>query len=103
EGIVSTVREPLAVLDRTHRIQTANGSFQRSFGLSQEEAKNLPIYETAGGKLEIPKLHDLLDNVAKRGNELREIEIECELGRSARVFAVNARSIYGEDERGLIL
>src|SRR6185437_14906688 len=54
-------------------------------------------------KLDLPKLHDLLENVAKRGNELREIEIECELRGSARIFAVNARSIHRDGDPGLIL
>jgi two-component system CheB/CheR fusion protein len=104
EAIVNTVREPLVVLHEAQRILTANVAFYQTFRLSQEEAAGRPIYEAAQGKLDCPALHELLDKVAERGNELHEIEIECEFkGLGPRSMVVNARSIHPEDKPGLIL
>lgn len=48
EGIVSTVREPLIILDKDLRIVTANPAFYRLFQLKPDDVEGRPLYELNG-------------------------------------------------------
>ena len=43
--ILNTVIEPLVVLDKDFRVQTANRAFYTMFGLSRDETQSVPLYD----------------------------------------------------------
>jgi two-component system, chemotaxis family, CheB/CheR fusion protein len=56
DSIVETVREPLLVLTSDLRVESANRSFYREFGVSPEETKGRLLYELGSGQWNIPEL-----------------------------------------------
>jgi two-component system, chemotaxis family, CheB/CheR fusion protein len=56
EAIVTTVREPLVVLDDTLRVVTANPGFYQTFGTSPEQTIGRLFYELSDQAWDIPEL-----------------------------------------------
>ena len=103
-AILQTVREPLVVLDSQFRIETANRAFFQTFCTSPEESLKKPVYEAAGGRLDLPRLHYLLDRAARGDANIEDVEVERdfeELGR--RTMLLNARRVENDGETGRIL
>jgi PAS domain-containing protein len=63
EDIVETVREPMLVLSANLRMQRANRSFYRSFGVSPDETVNRLVYELGNRQWDISALRELLEHV----------------------------------------
>jgi len=96
ENIISTVREPLIVLDGNLRIISTNQSFYRTFLTTPDKTEGKLIYEVANGQWDIPKLRELLENVLPKNTSFENYVVEhefSELGR--RVMLLNARCIHG--------
>ena len=95
ESIVSTVREPLLVLDTKLRIISANQSFYRTFSVTPQETEGKPIYEIGNGQWNIPKLRELLEEILPKNTSFDNFEVDHEfhnLGR--RIMLLNARLIH---------
>jgi two-component system CheB/CheR fusion protein len=63
ENVVSTMREPLLVLDTNLRIISANRSFYEMFFVTPQETEGKLIYEVDKGQWDIPKLRELLEDL----------------------------------------
>jgi len=103
-AILQTVREPLVVLDSQFRIETANRAFFQTFHTPPEESLKKLVYEVAGGRLDFPKLHYLLDHAARGDSAIEDVELERDfeqLGR--RTMLLNARRIEDDGGNGPIL
>jgi len=97
ENIVSTMREPLLVLDSNLRIISANPSFYRVFSTTSDETQGKLIYEVGNGEWNIPALRDLLENILPKNTSFENYEVDHEftnLGR--RIMLLNARRIHDE-------
>ena len=97
ENIVSTIREPLLVLDSNLRIISANPSFYRVFSTTSDETQGKLIYEVGNGEWNIPALRDLLENILPKNTSFENYEVDHEftnLGR--RIMLLNARRIHDE-------
>ena len=97
ENIVSTIREPLLVLDSNLRIISANPSFNRVFSTTSDETQGKLIYEVGNGEWNIPALRDLLENILPKNTSFENYEVDHEftnLGR--RIMLLNARRIHDE-------
>ena len=104
-GIVSTVREPLLVLDAALRVQMANASFYKTFATKAEDVLNTEVYALVGRQWDIPKLRQMLTEVISRKVSFDDYEVVLN-GHHAekRTFLLNAREIQGASEKsGLIL
>jgi PAS domain S-box-containing protein len=106
ENIVSTIREPLLVLDNDLRIISANKSFYRKFLTTPAETEGKFIYELANGQWNIPKLRNLLENILPKNTSFENYEVDHEfpnLGR--REMLLNARRIHdgGSDAQKILL
>jgi PAS domain S-box-containing protein len=95
KNIISTIREPLIVLDANLRIISSNQSFYRTFLTSPEKTEGKLIYEVANRQWDIPKLRELLENILPNNTSFENYVVEhdfSELGR--RVMLLNARRIH---------
>jgi PAS domain S-box-containing protein len=107
ENIVNTVREPLIVLDGEIRVVSANDSFYRMFDVTAEETQGNLLYGLGNRQWDIPRLHELLEEILPEKAEVRDFEVDHvfpEIGH--KILFLNARQVirgFGEEERKLIL
>ncbi len=76
ENIVNTVREPLVVLDGEMRVVSVNDSFYRMFGVTSEETQGNSLYDLGNRQWDIPRLHELLEEILPEKAEVRDFEVD---------------------------
>ena len=103
QDIISTVREPLLVLDAALRVQRANRSFYQTFGVTAEETENHLVYELGNGQWNIPQLRELLENVLSQNHVFEGFESEHDFPAIGhKSMLLNARRVqrsHREDHR----
>ena len=93
-NIVSTIREPLLVLDFDLKIVLASRSFYDFFQVKPEETVGRLIYDLGNKQWNISKLRELLENILPEKTVFDNYEVEHDfatIGR--RVMLLNARQI----------
>jgi len=107
ENIVNTVREPLLVLDGDMQVVSVNQSFYRMFGVTPEETEGNLLYDLGNRQWDIPRLHELLEEILPEKTEVRDFEVDHVFPEIGHKFMyLNARQVVqqeGEEERKLIL
>ncbi|MEX2485276.1 MAG: chemotaxis protein CheB, partial [Brumimicrobium sp.] len=99
ESIVANLREPLLVLDKNLRIQSANNAFYRVFKFEGEEVKNSLIYELGKNEWEIPKLRSLLTDIIHKKSVVNDYEITHTFkGLGVVIMLINARKVITDHE-----
>ena len=94
ENIVSTVREPLVVLDHELRVRSASPAFYDNFGLSQQDTQNRPLFDIGDGGWNSPALRKQLYEVLSEQKSFENFELEIRLpGAGSQMVLVNAREI----------
>jgi two-component system CheB/CheR fusion protein len=76
ENILSTIREPLLILDAGLRIISASQSFYRTFAVTPKETEGTLIYEVGDGQWNIPKLRELLEDILPKNTSFENFEVE---------------------------
>lgn len=76
EGIISTVHEPVLILDKNIRIKSANGSFCKMFKVSEDDLLGVSIYKINNGEWSIPALRELLEDIIPKNLRFQDFEIE---------------------------
>ncbi len=97
ESIVSTVREPLVVLDADLRVVTANQAFYNTFRAQPAETLGHMLYELGNGQWDAPDLRQLLEEILAHNATFDDFEVTQnfeQIGR--RIILLNARRICGE-------
>lgn len=97
-SIVSTVREPILVLDADLRVRTASRAYYERFRVSSAETEGRFVYEIGSGEWDIPELRGLLDEVLRTQSPFDDFEVESEfenLGR--RTMMLNGRRLLQAD------
>jgi len=100
ESIITTIREPLIVLDGKLRVISANRSFYQTFQVKEEETAGNYIYDLGDRQWDIPKLRELLEEILPANTAFDNFEIEHDfpdIGR--RIMLLNARRIYRETNK----
>ena len=105
ETIIKTVREPLLVLDKNLRVQTANRAFFESFRLSEKQILHRSIYDVDEAGWNAPAVVRLLEGLLGDGKTaLQDVELEREIdGQGSRIFQLNAQHLQRDQQRDLIL
>ncbi len=105
ENIVSTVREPLIVLDAKLLVVSASRSFYRVFQVTPENTMGRPLYELGDRQWDIPALRELLENILPRNQSLEDYVVEHDFPVIGRCkMLLNARRIVSDSgETQLIL
>ncbi len=100
ENVVTTVREPLLVLNADLRVVTASRSFHQTFRLAAGETQGRLLYDLGDGQWDIPALRTLLLEVLPRSTVVTGYEVEHEFpGLGKRTMVLDARRIQREGER----
>jgi len=100
ECIVSTVREPLLVLDGELRVVAANTAFLETFQVAADETEGRPLYELGDRQWDIPRLRDLLERILPERAAFDDFEVTVDfphIGR--RTMLLNARAVVREGGR----
>ncbi len=105
QSIVSTVREPLLVLDNDLRVQTASRSFYETFRVTPEETENRLLHELGNRVWDIPDLRRLLGEILPRSNQFTDFVVKGEFEHiGTRTMMLNARRlIQAADQAPLVL
>jgi transcriptional regulator with GAF, ATPase, and Fis domain len=105
KSIFATIRDPLLILDRGLRIQTASQSFYQTFQVTPNVIEGRLLYQIGNGEWNVPELRTLLDEILPNNRAFDNFIVEREfpsLGR--RVMLLNARKLVrAETPDGLIL
>ena len=94
EGIVTTVGEPLVLLDADFRVVSANPAFYRTFGVTPAETEQRIFFELGNGQWDIPRLRTLLGEIVPQDSVMEGFEVEHDfesMGR--RTMLLNARRL----------
>ncbi|HUG68374.1 MAG TPA: chemotaxis protein CheB [Pirellulaceae bacterium] len=100
ESIVTTVRHPLLVLDKEHRVVMANRSFCATFRVRPTQIVGALIAKSGEGEWNIPELGELLESILPQNSAFENFEVDHEFPNVGRkVLLLNARRL--EREQGL--
>jgi two-component system, chemotaxis family, CheB/CheR fusion protein len=97
QAVISTVKEPMIVLNDKLMVVSANRSFYKTFMVNPQETENLYIFELGNRQWNIPALRDLLDKILSQNREFNDFLVEHEfpvIGH--KKMLLNARRIFQE-------
>ena len=107
EGILSSIRYPLVVLNADMTVRTANAAFYRSLKLRPAETEGRSFYELSNGEWDFPELRERLESVLSKNYVFNDFELTRDfpsIGR--RTMLLNARVLrtaeVGAPERILL-
>ena len=104
EGIITTLREPLLVLDETQVIRSANSAFYKTFQLSEDKVVGRSIYEIGNGEWDIPELRRVLETMLPLHTLVTNQEIRQTFsGVGELVVSVNARTLEMGSQRVILV
>jgi PAS domain S-box-containing protein len=92
EHIISTVREPLVVLDPELRVETVNRAFYHTFGVTSADTIGRLLYDVGNRQWDIPELRGLLEEILPQNQTIEDFLVEWDfepVGR--RIMLLNAR------------
>ncbi|MEP7265499.1 MAG: chemotaxis protein CheB [Bacteroidota bacterium] len=94
EAIITTMREPLVVLDRLLRIKTANASFYKKFNVDEQETEDQLFYEIQNHQFDNAQLRSLLEKILPQKKRIDDFEIKLEFPSvGERTLLLNAQQI----------
>lgn len=101
EAIISTIHDPMIVLDKDLRIKTANKSFHRQFQVNEEDAEGMLLYDVNNGWWNIPKLRELLEDIVSKNSSFKDFEIEQTLPKTGKtiILRLNGKRIIQQAHR----
>jgi two-component system CheB/CheR fusion protein len=81
EAIISTVREPILLLDGELNVQSANRAFLETFQIAASETERRSIFALDGGQWDLPALRKQLGEVLPARKNFESFEIQREFPR----------------------
>ena len=106
EAIVTTIREPLIILDKNQRVKTANASFYQTFMVTKAETEGKLFFDLGNRQWDIPELRTLLENILPFREKFADFEINQKFPHiGERIMLLNARILKetAGDENLLLL
>jgi two-component system CheB/CheR fusion protein len=97
ESIVTTIREPLVILDSSLCIKTANASFYKKFDVEEQDTEGELFFEIQDNQWDDRLMRSLLEKILPKKERLTDFEIILDfpsLGK--RTLLLNARQILSE-------
>lgn len=76
EGILSTIHEPMLILDKDMRVKSANTSFCKMFKVSEAESLGITLYKLGDNQWNIPVLRKLLEDLVPKNKTFHDYEVE---------------------------
>ena len=104
ESIVTTVREPLVVLDSELHVRSANPSFYQTFQVTPAETEGRFIYDLGDRQWDIPALKTLLEEIIPRNSSFDDWLVEHDFEHiGPKTMMLSARRFPPEGKYELIL
>lgn len=104
EEVVETVREPLLGLDAGLRVLSANRAYCEKFRTTAKDTIGRELFALAGGAWNLPAIRGPLERAMREKTELRDVEVEVEIGRlGRRTILLNTRRFPFKDRDERIL
>ncbi|MBP1927482.1 chemotaxis methyl-accepting protein methylase/nitrogen-specific signal transduction histidine kinase [Methanolinea mesophila] len=98
EAIISTMREPLLVLNDKMRVVTANRAFYQTFHVLKDATEDKNLYTLGNGQWDIPDLRKLLETILPEKTVLDNYEVRHTFPNiGERVMLLNARQIVTDE------
>src|SRR5262249_49075624 len=79
-SIMDALAEPVLLLDKELRVQTANRAYYRAFAESTLRIRDNQLYAISNGWWDIPGVRDMIDRIAS-GEPSQELEIQRDFPR----------------------
>lgn len=76
ETILSTVHEPVLVLDKDIKIKSANKSFYKTFHVTEEDSIGKSLYKLGNNQWNIQPLRELLEEIVPKNIRFHDFEVE---------------------------
>jgi two-component system CheB/CheR fusion protein len=96
EAIITTIREPLIVLDSELRVKSANDTFYKAFQVTKQETDGKFFYELGNRQWDIPDLRNILARTLQENGFFESFEIKVKVSDEARIMILNSRKIQSE-------
>ncbi len=106
DGILSTIHEPMLILDRSLRVISANTSYCKMFHVSEKESLNVLLYKLGDNQWNIPQLRELLDDIVPKNNHFHDFEVEHKFPKiGKKTMLLNAHRIHqqSKNEESIVL
>jgi len=75
-ALLSTVHEPVLVLDKNIKIKSANSSFYKTFQVTEAESIGKSLYKLGNNQWNIPILRELIEEIVPKNNSFYDFEVE---------------------------
>ena len=106
ESIVTTISEPLIILNKNLQVRTANRSFYTRFETSMEETEGKLFFDLSERQWDIPALREKLNRIIPENRTITDFEVMHTFPKlGERIMLLNARTIIrdnNEDESILL-
>lgn len=99
-AIVSTMHEPMLVLDNGLRVKTANKAFYEKFKVTEDQTLGMLLYDLGNKQWNIPGLRKLLEDIIPQNAEFFNYEVKhtfLQLGE--KIMSLNASRIIQKTHR----
>ena len=94
EAIISTMHEPMIILDKDLRVKSANKSFYRNFRVTKEDTERTLLYDLGNKQWNIPRLRELLEDIIPKNAHFHDFEVIQEFpGVGEKIMSLNASRI----------
>lgn len=105
DAVVTTLHEPLLILNKDLRIVRANRSFYKAFDLTEEETIGKILFELQNAQWDIPDLRSHLFEIQTCKSEFKEWEVGCNFRELGEVhLSFNAQPVrHGSDSHLILL
>ena len=75
ESIVTTIREPIIILNKNLIVRTANNSFYKKFQALPEETEGRTLFELGNNQWNIPGLNKMLEKILPEKSSIVDFEV----------------------------
>ena len=106
EAILSTIHEPMLVLDKNIRIKSANKSFCKMFHVAEEDFVGLSLYKLGNNQWNIPRLRELLEDIVPKNNRFHDFEVEHSfpvIGQKTMLLNAHRIELLSQNEELIVL
>jgi two-component system, chemotaxis family, CheB/CheR fusion protein len=98
ESIVTTIREPLVILNRHLQVRTANKSFYKKFKTTEEETEGKTLFELGNNQWDNPALRKMLEKILPDKSGIVDFEISHDFpALGVRTMLLNATQILRDN------
>ncbi|MEO6547533.1 MAG: chemotaxis protein CheB [Ferruginibacter sp.] len=97
EAIVTTIKEPLIILDKNMRVKSANQSFYKTFMVNENETEGKFLFELGDKHWDIPELRSALQHIIPEKDRFSDFEVKQSFAKiGERTMLLNAREMKEE-------